>query len=172
MGRLTEGQWEQARADYEIRGVSLGELAKRYGVATSSVSRKARSEGWTQGQMQDLANRKVAAIKEIAQIETQTQDLPLRFRHTLDSVVREKLEAEGLLAELDVAIASKAIEMAGKATSADELETLSRARKNLAPQVPKEGTTVNVTQQQAQGCLSPKDSLAEIVKAARKDGEE
>lgn len=41
MGRLTQEQWEQARAEYEVRGISLGEIAKAFGVATSSVSRKA-----------------------------------------------------------------------------------------------------------------------------------
>lgn len=28
MGRLTQEQWEQARAEYEVRGISLGEIAK------------------------------------------------------------------------------------------------------------------------------------------------
>ena len=27
MGRLTQEQWEQARAEYEVRGISLGEIA-------------------------------------------------------------------------------------------------------------------------------------------------
>lgn len=45
MARLTDRQWEQARAEYEVRGISLGEVAKSFGVATSSVSRKAKAEG-------------------------------------------------------------------------------------------------------------------------------
>ena len=94
MARLTADQWEQARAEYEVRGVSLGDVAKRFGVATSSVSRRARAEGWIQGKMQELAERKVAAVKELAAVETQTQDLPLRFQHTLQSVVQERLQAE------------------------------------------------------------------------------
>lgn len=149
MARLTPEQWEQARAEYEVRGVSLGDVAKRFGVATSSVSRRARAEGWTQGKMQDLADRKIAAIKEIAAVETQTQDLPLRFQHTLQSVVKERLQAEGLLASLDVALATKAISLANQATSAADIETLSRARKNLAPaqQTPAQQTNVTVTQQ-------------------------
>ena len=51
MARLTPEQWERARAEYEVRGVSLGDVAKRFGVATSSVSRRARAEGWMQGKM-------------------------------------------------------------------------------------------------------------------------
>lgn len=28
MGRLTQEQWEQARDEYEVRGISLGEIAE------------------------------------------------------------------------------------------------------------------------------------------------
>lgn len=153
MARLNATQWEQARADYEVRGVSLGDVAKRFGVATSSVSRRARAEGWVQGKMQELAERKVAAVKELAAVETQTQDLPLRFRHTLQSLVQERLQAEGMLASLDVALATKAIVLANQATNAADIETLSRARKNLAPvqQTPAQQTTVTVNQQTQAG---------------------
>lgn len=156
MARLTADQWEQARAEYEVRGVSLGDVAKRFGVATSSVSRRANADGWIQGKMQDLAARKVAAVKELAAVETQTQDLSLRFQHTLQSVVQERLQAEGLLASLDVALATKAITLAGQATSAADIETLSRARKNLAPaqQAPAQQTNVTVTQQTQAGAAA------------------
>ncbi len=167
MARLKPEQWEQARAEYEVRGVSLGDVAKCFDVATSSVSRRARAEGWVQGKMQDLAERKVAAVKELAAVETQTQDLPLRFQHTLQSVVQERLQAEGMLASLDVALAAKAITLANQASSPDEIEALSRARKNLAPaqQAPAQQTTVTVNQQQAQSAaMSPRDALAEIVR--------
>ena len=150
MARRKAEQWEQARAEYEVRGVSLGDIARSLKVATSSVSRRAKAEGWTQGRMQGLVGRKVAAIKELSEVETQTQELPLRLQYTMDSVVRERLQAEGLLASLDVALAGKAIALAQKATSAGEIETLSRARRNLAPQTFDRGTTVNVNQQQAQ----------------------
>ena len=172
MARLTADQWEQARADYEVRGVSLGDVAKRFGVATSSVSRRAKTEGWMQGKMQDLAERKVAAVKALAEVETQTQDLPLRFQHTLQSVVQERLQAEGMLASLDVAIATQAIVLANRAATAEELETLSRARKNLTPQQERGGqtTTVTVNQQQAAQAEvkmpSPRDALAEVVRQA------
>ncbi|WP_165177488.1 hypothetical protein [Desulfovibrio sp. ZJ369] len=170
MARLTAEQWEQARADYEVRGISLGDVARTYGVATSSVSRRARAEGWTQGRLQDLAARKVAAVKEMAEVETQTQDLPLRFQHTLQSVVQERLQAEGLLASLDVALAAKAITLAHQATSAADIETLSRARKNLAPaqQAPAQQTTVTVNQQAQAGAalMTPRDVLEDIRKGA------
>lgn len=51
---------------------------------------------------------------------------------------------------------------------ADELEALSRAHRNISPQAAKEGTVVNVNQQQAQGIKaeSPRDALAEITRQA------
>ena len=63
MARLTPEQWERARAEYEVRGVSLGDVAKRFGVATSSVSRRARAEGGMQGKMQDLASKPWRRLK-------------------------------------------------------------------------------------------------------------
>ena len=66
-----------------------------------------------------------------------------------------------------MALATKAITIASQATSAADIETLSRARKNLAPaqQAPAQQTNVTVNQQQAQStAMSPRDALAEIVR--------
>ena len=146
MARLTPEQWEQARAEYEVRGLSLGEVAGRFAVATSSVSRRAKAEGWVQGKMQDLAERKASALNELAHIETQTQDLPLHFQATLDDVVRERLEAEHMLVQLDKALMLKAHAILARVELPEEWETMTRGRRNLAPQQER-GTTVNVSQQ-------------------------
>ncbi len=168
MARLTDEQWKQARSMYEVRGVSLGEIAKSFGVATSSVSRRARAEGWTQGKMQDLVERKVAAAKEMHAVETQMQDLPLHFRMTIEETVQERLTAEGLLARFDATLARKGALLAQAAVTPEELEMLSRVSRNIRPQAERPSqTTVNVTQQQAastQTALSPRDALAEIVR--------
>lgn len=50
MARLTPEQWEQARAEYEVRGVSLGDIARRFGVSQQAASKRARKEGWKQGE--------------------------------------------------------------------------------------------------------------------------
>lgn len=175
MARLTAEQWEQARAEYEVRGVSLGDIAKRFAVATSSVSRKARAEGWAQGKMQDLAERKIAAVKALAEVETQTQNLPLRFRHTLQSVVQERLQAEGMLASFDAALMTRGLEILKKAENPEQWETMTRGRRNLSPRQSRTepGTTVNVTQQAMQAqALNPRDALAEIVRQAAGTAEE
>lgn len=168
--RLTAELWEQARAEYEVRGVSLGEVAKRFCVATSSVSRRARTEGWTQGKMQDLATRKVAAVKELAEVETQTQELPLRFQHTLQSVVQERLQAEGLLASLDVALAVKGAALVHAVDSPEQWETMTRGRRNLIPAGEKTPqTTVNVSQASA-SVISP-EPVESLRRALRGDFE-
>lgn len=172
MGRLTLEQWEQARAEYEVRGISLREVAKIFGVSDMAVRKKANKEGWEQGKSSHMVEKKVAIIKAAAEFEKESSQLPRTLQHTIDTVANEKLEEAGYTASFGKAIARRGIELAAKA-KADELETLSRAHKNISPQVAKEpsSTTVNVNQQQAQGqqIQSPKDALAEIVEAARED---
>jgi hypothetical protein len=100
------------------------------------------------------------------------QDLPLHFQHTLESAVQEELQAQGIMATAKIVLASRVIDLANKAETPEALETLTRAHKNLAPQVAKDAsTTVNVNQQAAAGVQiqSPKDVLAEIVESARED---
>lgn len=171
MARLTDRQWEQARAEYEVRGISLGEVAKSFGVATSSVSRKAKAEGWTQGKMQDLVAQKVACVKGLAEVNAKTQELPERFQWTIERVAKERLKAEGALAEFDRAIIQKGIELAGKAKDVDSLEVLARVHKHLVPPQPKETTTVNVSQQAGTMIrpLSPREALQELAKQAQCD---
>lgn len=172
MARLSPEKWEQARAEYEVRGCSLKELARKFGVSDIAVGKRARKEGWVQGKSLPLVDRKVAAIKVSAAVDAESSRLPQTFRHTIDTVVRERLQADGLLAEADCALAKRVIELAQAAETPDAVETLSRARRNLAPVLPRNGgTTVNVNQQQAQAIQtqSPKAVLEEIVEAARED---
>lgn len=181
MARLSVEQWEQARAEYEVRGVSLGEVAKAFGVATSSVSRRARAEGWTQGKMQDLVERKVAAAKEMQAVETQMQELPLRFQLTMHEVVQERLRTEGAALNFARAVAMKGTAMTKTAESPAELELLSRAARNVMPQVDKgQHTTVNVQQHaQAQAAAAPlpsappaADTIVRAVLSGTLDGDE
>ena len=113
--------------------------------------KKARVEDWQQAKGKELVEKKVKAIKAMKEVEAESKQLPLTLQFTFDEVVRERLRAEGLLVSLDVAIAAKGIELLRKTSSPEDLETISRARRNLAPPQPKTEpqTTVNVTQTQA-----------------------
>ena len=142
MARLTSEQWEQARAEYEVRGVSLGEVARRFGVSQQAASKRARKEGWKQGKSCGVVEKKVSAIKALYEVEQESCDLPTTFRATIDDVVRERLEADHLFAQFDKALILKAHAVLSKVELPEEWETMTRGRRNLAPQQ-EWGTTVN-----------------------------
>ena len=95
---------------------------------------------------------------------------PQLFRATIDDVVRERLEADHLFAQFDKALILKAHAVLSKVELPEEWESMTRGRRNLAPQQER-GTTVNVSQQaSAQAAalagasvLSPRDALNEIL---------
>lgn len=175
MARLTKEEWEQARAEYEVRGASLGEISRKFGVSKTAVRKKVSEEDWAQGKSSHLVKRKVAAIKEITAVTEESSHLPETFRHTLETMVQEELQAQGIMATARITLATRVIDLAKKAQTPEAIETLSRAHKNLSPPVSKDAsTTVNVNQQQAQGVrnISPRDALAEITRQAMEtDGE-
>ena len=160
----------EARAEYEVRGVSLGEVARRFGVSQQAASKRARKEGWKQGKSCGVVEKKVSAIKALYEVEQESCDLPTTFRATIDDVVRERLEADHLFAQFDKALILKAHAVLSKVELPEEWETMTRGRRNLAPQQER-GTTVNVSQQaSAQAAalagasvLSPRDALNEIL---------
>ena len=61
-------------------------------------------------------------------------------------MVRERLEADHLFAQFDTALILKAHAVLSKVELPEEWETMTRGRRNLAPQQER-GTTVNVSQQ-------------------------
>ena len=90
MARLSAEQWTMARADYEIRGMSVTEVAKKYGCAKSAVSMRAKSEGWQAGKTEQAVTDKVNAIMQLARVEQETeQKLNATERAVFDAVVRD-----------------------------------------------------------------------------------
>ncbi|MDR1685026.1 MAG: hypothetical protein LBR82_01050, partial [Desulfovibrio sp.] len=60
MPRLTTSQWEQARAEYEVRtDRTLTDVAAQFGVDRSSMSLRAKREGWQRGKLHGLVLKKV-----------------------------------------------------------------------------------------------------------------
>ena len=176
MAWLTPEQWEQARAEYEVRGVSLGEVARRFGVSQQAASKRARKEDWKQGKSCGVVEKKISAIKALYEVERESCDLPTTFRATIDDVVRERLEADHLFAQFDKALILKAHAVLSKVELPEEWETMTRGRRNLAPQQER-GTTVNVSQQASAqaaalagaSALSPRDALNEILEQERRE---
>ena len=46
MARLSKEQWEELKADYVTGAYTLELLAKKYGIAKSSISKKIKKENW------------------------------------------------------------------------------------------------------------------------------
>jgi hypothetical protein len=156
MPRLTAEQWERARAEYEVRGVSLGQVAKIIGTSRQAVSKRAIAEGWAQGKSCHLVRRKVAAAKEIMAVDAESCALPATYRHTLETVVGEQLEEAGIVASLGRSIAAKGLEILRRVDTPTDLETMARVKRHLSPPPAsaKAGdTTVNV-QAQAQAAAA------------------
>lgn len=174
MARLTPEQWEQARAEYEVRCVSLGEVARRFGVSQQAASKRARKEGWKQGKSCGVVDKKVSAIKALYEVEQESCGLSTTFRATIDDVVRERLEADHLFAQFDKALLLKAQAILVHVDRPEEWETMTRGRRNLAPQQER-GTTVNVSQQASTqaaavaSALSPRDALNEILEQEQRE---
>lgn len=90
MARLSAEQWTMARADYEIRGLSVTEVAKKYGCAKSAVSMRAKSEGWQAGKTEQAVTDKVNAIMQLARVEQETElKLNATERAVFDTVVMD-----------------------------------------------------------------------------------
>lgn len=164
--RLSAEQWEQARAEYEVRGVSLGEIARRFCVSTPAVSKRAQKENWVQGKSLGLVERKVAAIKELAAVEQESLEQPLTFQTTLNQVVSERLKTEYTVHSFAQAVAMKGKMMVAEAESPSDLELLSRSVRNIMPAQDKTGTTVNVqntAQAASTAALTPKQVVEELL---------
>lgn len=94
MARLTQAQWEAAKADYEIGGFSYSQLVDKYGMSRGSISHRANKEEWKQGRVEHLVQKKANAIKEINEVEQQTEQMGGVQQVAIDNAVQKRLEAE------------------------------------------------------------------------------
>nr|DAX53097.1 MAG TPA: helix-turn-helix, Psq domain [Caudoviricetes sp.] len=90
MARLTPEQWLAARADFEIAGLSVSEIARKYNVAKSSVSDKAKTQGWESNKTERSVSEKSNAIIALAKVNQETeQKLNNVERAVFDRVVAD-----------------------------------------------------------------------------------
>lgn len=142
-------------------------MAKRFGGSQQAVSKKAKKELWTQGKIVPLVEKKVSIVKSLYEIENESCELPTIFKTTFDDVVRERLENEYMLMRFDKALLLKGQALLTRVKSVGDWEMMTRGRRNLTPAQAK-GTTVNISQQQAQAALaikelSPRDALTDLL---------
>jgi len=150
MPRLKPEQWEKARAEYEVRGVSFKVIAELFGVTKSAVALKARQEIWQKGKLDGLVEKKANALKELAEVNEETLLLPESFQKKVSDAAYMRAKVDVDLANFDRALLAKGREILPSISKPEELEAMSRISKNLSRQPKEQQTTVNVNQQASQ----------------------
>lgn len=182
MPRLTAEQWEQARADYEVRSMTADAIGRKFGVSQQAISKRAVAEKWVRGKSCEVVNKKVQAIKDFAEAQEQSCKMGTTYNYTIDECVKERLQNEGLMLSLANTIARKAKKFADNVDTLADLESLSRVKKNLTPPAAAQNTITvqqaSMSQAQVDASLSPDevcDALIaeyeeEISQSAKKKG--
>ncbi|MFI3270838.1 MAG: hypothetical protein R3Y11_01870 [Pseudomonadota bacterium] len=164
--KVSKAQWEKARVDYEIHGVSMYKIAKGFGVSTGLVSNRAKKEEWgNKGGLKNLVENRVEAAKVLVESNKAIEDLPMLLRENVESATRERLDNELLLLSFDRALMLKGKDLLEVTDSVSEWELLTRGRRNLAPTKGAE-QTINVNQNAQAGVvnpLSPSEALADLL---------
>lgn len=67
MGRRSDIDWEAVARDYRIGQLSIRQIAEKYGITVSAITRKAKKEGWERDLSADVrAATKAKVLKKVA----------------------------------------------------------------------------------------------------------
>ena len=121
MAKLTPKQWELARQDYEIHGLSYSELVEKYGMSKGSISKRAKDECWRQGKNEHLIQKKVSVIKELKETEQQIEQLEPVVQKSIEHEVALRLARENLFIDSALRNQKKANEMLDMAVELSEI---------------------------------------------------
>lgn len=91
MARLTEDQWGDVKAAYEVRNLSNRELGAMFGVSETAIRKKADKDCWIKGASSHLIDMKLNVINEVADISSQSSQLSLQHVAAIDDEVSFKL---------------------------------------------------------------------------------
>lgn len=136
--------WEIVKAFYE-RGLSLSEIIEREEVKItdrSSISKRAKAEGWIKGEKSTLVEKEVSAKQDLIAVNSQKSTLNSTELFINDMLVAERLQFETTSnARMELA-AQKAMEMLDVSERAgdvkavmDTLKVHREARLGKAPEV-------------------------------------
>ena len=79
MARLSKEQWEELKADYVTGAYTLELLAKKYGIAKSSISKKIKKENWKK-----IDTKITAELVEIEKGNKRKQELIKETKKEID----------------------------------------------------------------------------------------
>ena len=99
MAKLTPKQWELAKQDYEIHGLSYSELVEKYGMSKGSISKRAKDECWQQGKNEHLIQKKVSVIKALQETEQETERLKPNEIEAVNNEVMLRLSREKIFTD-------------------------------------------------------------------------
>lgn len=66
-GRKTQIDWEAIERDYRVGSLSVREIARRYEVEPSTITRRAKKEDWARDYSEEVRQRTRAGLIELAQ---------------------------------------------------------------------------------------------------------
>lgn len=111
MARLTDDEWEELRIEHEVKGVLFSELALKSSVNRSSISRRAKRDGWNKDETQQTINAIIKNKKKIIELENQTQQTqqicnPSKAKiNAINEVVDYKIKMEEVQSETGYVVA-------------------------------------------------------------------
>lgn len=91
MARLSQEQWEQVQADYEVRNLPNTELASKYGVSEGAVRKKAKERSWIKGGSTSLIDDKAGIINDMKEFALKSTMLSTSHLNAIDDEVRFRL---------------------------------------------------------------------------------
>jgi len=91
MARLTEEQWQEVQADYEVRDLPNTELAIRHGVTETAIRKRAKRDSWVKGSSSSLISDKVNIINNVKELSSRSSILSSSHLNAIDDEVRFRL---------------------------------------------------------------------------------
>ena len=93
--------WLKAKALFEI-GKSLTDIAEATGIDKSSISKRAKKEGWDKGKNQQLVIDKVNTVNDLEELNSQIQQLPSQIQQeVVNAEISEQLALIKSIQNLD-----------------------------------------------------------------------
>ncbi len=91
-GKRVSGKvWERIRADHEALGMSFNQLQQKYGVNRSTISRKARQQGWNQDGVQGAI---ATVVQSVEQAEKSIQAANAELSEVCESPVVQQVATQ------------------------------------------------------------------------------
>lgn len=94
MARPSSEQWAEVKAAYEIKNISIRELAASFGLSDTAVRKKASAEGWIKGGSSHLVDANIKVINDIRQISSQCSQLSSQHLDVISDEVAFKIQSD------------------------------------------------------------------------------